>query len=98
MTGIETVFCISFIIFGSDILATPPNFLISEGTLSNAITAQAPASSAIFACSGFVTSIITPPFNISAKFLFKLYLSFILIPPSKLFRFYENNISTIYYN
>lgn len=38
---------ISLIIFGSDILATPPCALISAGTRSSAITATAPASSAI---------------------------------------------------
>src|SRR5215207_11421369 len=40
---------------------------MSAGTRSSAITAQAPASSAIFACSGVTTSMITPPFNISAR-------------------------------
>lgn len=34
---------------------------------SKAITATAPASSAILACSAFITSIITPPFNICAS-------------------------------
>ena len=37
------------IIFGLDILAIPPSDLISAGILSNAITATAPASSAILA-------------------------------------------------
>ncbi len=46
--------------------ATPPAFRISDGTLSNAITATAPAASAIFACSALMTSIMTPPFCISA--------------------------------
>ena len=40
---------------------------MSAGTRSRAITAAAPASSAIFACSGVVTSMITPPFSISAS-------------------------------
>ena len=31
------------------------------------MTAVAPASSAIFACSGVTTSMMTPPFSISAK-------------------------------
>src|SRR5262249_23336398 len=35
-----------------------------------AITDTAPASSAIFACSAFVTSMITPPLSISAKPVF----------------------------
>ena len=37
------------------------------GTRSRAITAQAPASSAILACSGVTTSMMTPPFSISAR-------------------------------
>jgi len=40
---------------------------MSAGTRSRAMTDTAPASSAIFACSGVVTSMITPPRNISAK-------------------------------
>src|SRR5215204_4989356 len=39
---------------------------MSAGTRSSAITATAPASSAIFACSALTTSMITPPFSISA--------------------------------
>jgi hypothetical protein len=39
---------------------------MSAGTRSSAITATAPASSAIFACSGVTTSMITPPLSISA--------------------------------
>src|ERR1700734_905486 len=67
ITGIETVSIISRIIRGAAMRATPPSLRISEGTRSSAITAQAPASSAILACSAFVTSIITPPFSISAR-------------------------------
>jgi len=51
---------------GSDIRATPPCARISAGTRSSAITAQAPASSAIFACSTLTTSMMTPPLSISA--------------------------------
>src|SRR5207248_6558031 len=40
------------------------------GTRSRAMTATAPASSAIRACSAVVTSMITPPFSISARPLF----------------------------
>jgi hypothetical protein len=40
---------------------------MSAGTRSNAITAQAPASSAMRACSGVTTSMMTPPFSISAS-------------------------------
>ncbi len=47
--------------------ATPPCALISAGTRSRAMTAQAPAFSAILACSALVTSMITPPLSISAK-------------------------------
>src|SRR3954468_15476506 len=52
---------------GSDIRATPPSLRMSAGTRSSAITAQAPASSAIFACAASVTSMITPPLSISAS-------------------------------
>ena len=40
---------------------------MSDGTRSSAITADAPASSAILACSALTTSMMTPPFNISAS-------------------------------
>src|SRR5436190_19363000 len=43
---------------------------MSEGTRSRAITATAPASSATFASSGVTTSMITPPFSISARPVF----------------------------
>lgn len=56
MTGIETASMISLIMAGSDILATPPCTRISAGTRSRAMTAQAPASSAIRACSTLMTS------------------------------------------
>ena len=59
----DTASIISLIMAGSLILDTPPATLISAGILSRAITATAPAASAIFACSGLVTSIITPPIN-----------------------------------
>ena len=55
------------IISGSDMRATPPSRRMSAGTRSSAITAAAPASSAIFACSGVTTSMITPPLSISAR-------------------------------
>src|SRR5579875_134010 len=67
MTGIVTAAWISRISLGSLIRATPPAARMSAGTRSSAITAQAPASSAIRACSGVTTSMITPPFNISAR-------------------------------
>ena len=52
---------------GSAILATPPSFLMSAGTFSNDMTAQAPASSAILACSALTTSIMIPPLSIWAS-------------------------------
>src|SRR5437763_7040019 len=63
----ETAPMISSIMSGSLILATPPWARMSAGTRSSAITAAAPASSAIFACSEVSTSMITPPFSISAR-------------------------------
>src|SRR5438552_682816 len=58
---------IASIMAGSLMRATPPSRRMSAGTRSSAITATAPASSAIFACSGVTTSMITPPRNISAS-------------------------------
>ena len=54
------------IMSGSLIRDTPPWARMSAGTRSRAITATAPASSAILACSGVTTSMITPPLSISA--------------------------------
>ncbi len=54
------------IMSGSDIRETPPWARMSAGTRSSAITATAPASSAILACSGVTTSMMTPPLSISA--------------------------------
>src|SRR6267143_274480 len=67
ITGIVTVAMISRITLIDAMRATPPSLRMSEGTRSSAITAQAPAFSAICACSALVTSIITPPLSISAK-------------------------------
>src|SRR2546421_6651039 len=67
MTGIVTAASIALIRLGSLIRATPPSLRMSAGTRSNAITAQAPASCASRACSGVTTSMMTPPFNISAR-------------------------------
>src|SRR5919106_2713585 len=67
ITGIVTASWISRILSGSDIRATPPWTRMSAGTRSSAITATAPASSAIRAWSASTTSMITPPFNISAS-------------------------------
>ena len=54
------------IMSGSLIREMPPSARMSAGTRSRAITATAPASSAILACSGVTTSMITPPLSISA--------------------------------
>src|ERR1700682_244754 len=67
ITGIVTVFMISRMILMEAMRATPPSLRMSEGTRSSAITAHAPAFSAICACSALVTSIITPPLSISAS-------------------------------
>src|SRR5262245_25152637 len=66
ITGMETALMIPSTMSGSDIRDTPPWARMSAGTRSSAITATAPASSAIFACSGVTTSMITPPLSISA--------------------------------
>ena len=58
---------ISRMIRGEAMRATPPSLRMSDGTRSSAITAQAPASSAMRACSALVTSMITPPLSISAR-------------------------------
>src|SRR4030067_1907946 len=54
--------------------ATPPSLRMSAGTRSKAMTAQAPASSEILACSALVTSMITPPLSISARPTFNFQL------------------------
>src|SRR5689334_12405404 len=66
MTGMDTAAMIPSIMSGSLIRATPPSARMSAGTRSSAITATAPASSAILAWSGVTTSMITPPLSISA--------------------------------
>ena len=66
ITGIETASMIASIMSGSLIRDTPPSARMSAGTRSSAITATAPASSAIFACSAVTTSMMTPPLSISA--------------------------------
>src|SRR5215467_9795843 len=66
ITGMETAPMIFSIMSGSLILATPPWARMSAGTRSSAITATAPASSAIFAWSAVTTSMITPPLSMSA--------------------------------
>src|ERR1017187_9047521 len=67
ITGMVTVFMISSMMAMLAMRATPPSRRMSEGTRSRAMTADAPASSAILACWALVTSMMTPPFNISAR-------------------------------
>src|SRR5580658_5717041 len=71
MTGISTTAMISRITFGEAMRATPPSARICAGTRSRAITATAPARSAISACFAVVTSMITPPLSISARPVFR---------------------------
>ena len=67
ITGIDVQSRIPWIISGWLILATPPSLRMSAGTLSRAITATAPESSAIAAWSGLTTSMMTPPCCIRAN-------------------------------
>ena len=57
---------------------TPPSARIMAGTRSSAMTADAPAFSATSACSTLMTSMMTPPFSISARPVFKRKL--VLLP------------------
>src|SRR5450759_92554 len=66
MTGMETISMMPCTMSGSLIRETPPWARMSAGTRSRAMTAPAPASSAILACSGVTTSMMTPPLSISA--------------------------------
>src|SRR5690349_403551 len=66
ITGMVTAEMMPSIMSGSLIRDTPPWARMSAGTRSSAITATAPAPSAIRACSGVTTSMITPPLSISA--------------------------------
>ena len=50
---------------------TPPSARMMAGTRSSAMTATAPAFSATSACATLITSMMTPPFSISAKPTFK---------------------------
>ncbi len=66
ITGMVTAEMMPSMRSGSLIRATPPCERMSAGTRSNAMTATAPAPSAMRACSGVTTSMITPPLSISA--------------------------------
>src|SRR6266404_3903346 len=81
ITGMVTAAMISRILLGGAIRATPPSARMSAGTRSSAITATAPASWETRACSELVTSMITPPFSISANPVFnRIKFSFIVAP------------------
>ena len=67
MTGMVTASLIWMMSSGSLMRATPPWARMSAGTRSSAITAAAPASSAMRACSALTTSQMTPPLSISGK-------------------------------
>src|SRR5712691_1885746 len=90
ITGIVTVAMISRITLIDAIRATPPSLRISDGTRSSAITAHAPAFSAIFACSAFVTSMITPPLSISARPTFTRHSFEPLLPLPLPFSFFAS--------
>ena len=66
ITGMLTASMMAVMIPGSVMRATPPLARMSAGTRSNAMTATAPASAAMLACSGVTTSMMTPPFSIWA--------------------------------
>src|SRR4051794_23145714 len=84
MTGMVTASWMPLIIAGSDMRATPPSRRMSDGTRSSAMTAAAPESSAIFACSASTTSMMTPPFSISARPAFTRNVASSLIAASML--------------
>jgi hypothetical protein len=67
MTGMETAWMICLMRLGLAMRATPPSARIMAGTRSRAMTETAPASSAMRACSTFITSMMTPPLSISAR-------------------------------
>ena len=67
MTGMVTAALMPSIISGSLMRATPPSRRMSDGTRSSAMTAVAPASSAMRASSAVTTSMMTPPLSISAR-------------------------------
>src|ERR1700730_7466702 len=81
ITGIDTVAMISRIFLGEAMRATPPSARIWAGTRSSAITATAPAFSAMEACSALVTSMMTPPLSISARPVFRRREVEVLLEP-----------------
>src|SRR5450432_4194708 len=71
ITGMETAAMISRMRLGLAMRATPPSARIIAGTRSSAMTAVAPACSAMRACSTLMTSMMTPPLSISARPTFR---------------------------
>jgi hypothetical protein len=67
ITGMVTASRMALMTVASLMRATPPSLRMSAGTRSSAMTATAPASSAMRASSGVVTSMITPPLSICAR-------------------------------
>src|SRR3978361_977932 len=67
ITGMDTEAMMLSIMSGSLMRDTPPWARMSAGTRSSAMTATAPASSAILACSAVTTAIMTPPLSIWAR-------------------------------
>ena len=66
ITGSEVMALMPSIMSGSLMRETPPSRRMSAGMRSSAMTATAPASSAMRACSASTTSMMTPPLSISA--------------------------------
>src|SRR4029079_5700628 len=80
ITGIVTASWMPRIMSGSDMRATPPSRRMSAGTRSRALPPRAPASAAVLACSASTTSMITPPFSISARPLLTRIVPISLMP------------------
>ena len=77
ITGMETAFWMPLIIFGSLIRDTPPAARMSAGMRSSAITAQAPAASAIFACT--VTALLLLWENYAVTLALSILLGIVIL-------------------
>src|SRR5687768_4380531 len=80
IAGTVTAAWMASIMAGSLMRATPPSRRMSAGTRSRAMTATAPASSAMRACSALTTSMMTPPLSISARPRFTLAVPEVRLP------------------
>src|SRR5580704_17973009 len=98
ITGMVTVFMISRMTLMLAMRATPPSLRMSEGTRSSAITAQAPAFSAMRACSAVVTSMMTPPLSISARPTFTRHSLEPLVPFALPFTFLLSMFNLLLFN